>query len=72
MVVGNQVDVDNHRTLLEMLNNADGVPEGMLLRLPNKVVDREAMADTGATVVCGGTGLMPDMGLKLEQLLQQT
>ena len=50
---GYKVDHDNHRTLQEMLNNANGVSE----------------ADTGATVVCGGTGLMQEMGLKLEQLL---
>ena len=50
---GYKVDHDNHRTLQEMLDNANGVSE----------------ADTGATVVCGGTGLMQEMGLKLEQLL---
>jgi hypothetical protein len=66
MVVGYKVDHDNHRTLKEMLNNANGVSEGMVQALPTTAVDKESVADTGAAVVCGGTGLMQEMGLKLE------
>jgi hypothetical protein len=51
VVVGYHVDADKHRILQEMLNNADGLTEGMVQRLPTKVVDRESAADTGATVV---------------------
>ena len=54
MVVGYKVDTDNHRILQEMLADANGVTEGTTQRLPDKVVNRESVADTGATVVCGG------------------
>jgi hypothetical protein len=57
-VVGYEVDHDKHRTLREMLNTDNGVSELIVQVLPTTVVDRELVADTGATVVCGGTGLM--------------
>jgi hypothetical protein len=63
------VDHDNHRTLREMLNTANGVSEDMAQALPTMTVDRESVADTGATVDCGGTELMQGLGLKMEQLL---
>ena len=69
VVVGYTVDTDNRRILQEMLNDANRVSEGMTQRLPNKVVNRESVADAGATVVSGGKGLMQEMGLMLEQLL---
>jgi hypothetical protein len=69
MVVGYKVDHDNHRKLQEMLNNANMVSEGMVQTLATTAVDKESVADTGATVVFRETGLMQEMGLKLEQLL---
>ena len=57
------------RVLKQMLNNANGVSVGMAQGLPDKVVDRESVADTGASVVCGGKRLMQEMGLTLVQLL---
>ena len=65
MVVGYKVDTDNHRILQEMLADANGVTEGTTQRLPDKVLNREVVADTGATVVCGGN----EIGLTFEQLL---
>ena len=44
---GYKVDHDNHRTLQEMLNNANGVSEGMVQALPTTAVDKESVADTG-------------------------
>jgi hypothetical protein len=69
VVVGYEVDLANHRVLKEMLNHANGVSEDLALELPTMTVERESVADTGATVVCGGTELMQGMGLKLNQLL---
>ena len=69
MVVGYEVDHDNHRTLRKMLNTANGASEDMAQALPTMTVDRESVSDTGATVVCGGTELMQGLGLKMEQLL---
>ena len=66
---GYQVGADNQGILQGMLDKADGVVETMVQSFPNKVVNRESVADTGATVVCGGKELMQDMGIKLEQLL---
>ena len=34
--------------------DANGVTEGTTQRLPDKVVNRESVADTGANMVCGG------------------
>ena len=59
------MDTDIHRILQEMLADANGVTEGTTQRLPDKVLNREVVADTGATVVCGGN----EIGLTLEQLL---
>ena len=56
VVVGYTVDTDNRRILQEMLNDANRVSEGMTQRLPDRVVNRESVADTGATVVCGARG----------------
>ena len=58
MVVGSKVDVEKHKIMQEMLDTADGVSEGMVQRLPTKVVDRESVADTGQ---CGGTEMMQEM-----------
>ena len=69
VVVGYEVDHDNHRTLRKMLNTANGASEDMAQALPTMTVDRESVSDTGATVVCGGTELMQGLGLKMEQLL---
>ena len=41
----------------------------MALALSAMTVDRESVADTGATVVCGGTELLQGLGLRLERLL---
>ena len=68
VTVGYQVDADNHRILKGMLDKANGL-ETMIQSLPNEVVNRESVADTGATVVCGGKQLMQDIGIKMEQLL---
>ena len=65
VVVGYEVDHDNHR----VLNAANGVSEDLALALTTMTTDRESVADTEATVVCGGTELMQGMGLKLNQLL---
>ena len=54
--VGYTVDRDNHRILQEMLDNANGVSEGMTQRLPDRVVNRESVADTGATGSAGARG----------------
>ena len=56
VVVGYMVDKDNHRILQEMLDNANGVSEGMTQRLPDRVVNRESVADTGATGSAGARG----------------
>ena len=45
VVVRYKVDTDNHRILQEMLDNANGVTEGTTQRLPDKVVNRESVAD---------------------------
>ena len=66
MVVRYKVDTVNHRILQEMLADANGVTEGTTQRLPDKVVNRESVADTGATVVCSGN----EIGLTFEQLNQ--
>ena len=68
VVVGYEVDLANHRVLKEMLNHANGVSEDLALELPTMTMERESVADMGATVVCGGTELMQGMGLKLNQL----
>ena len=49
-----------------MADNDEGLTEARVQKLPTKV------ADTGATVVCGGRELMQEMGLELEQLLPTT
>ena len=36
---------------------------------PSRVVEQEFIADTGATVVCGGVEMMNRLGLKKKQLL---
>ena len=69
VVVGYEVDNDNHRVLREMLDTANGVSKDMAQMLPTMTVDKESVADTGATVVCGGTELMLELGIRLEQLL---
>jgi hypothetical protein len=47
MVVGYEVDHDNHRTLREMLNTANRVSKDMAQALPTMTMDRESVADTG-------------------------
>ena len=69
MTVGYQVDTDNHRILQGMLEKVDVVTETRIHCLPKKVVNRESVVDTWATVVCWGKQLMQDIMIKMEQLL---
>jgi hypothetical protein len=64
-----EVDNSNYKVLKGTLNHANGVSEDLALELPTETFEQESVADTGATVVCGGTELMQGMGLKLNQLL---
>jgi hypothetical protein len=68
VMVRYEVDHSNHKVPKEMLAHANGVTEDQVVELPTMTLERESMADTGATVVCGGTELMQGMGLRLNQL----
>ena len=50
-----------------MLNK--GVVDDRVEKITTGHIDQESVADTGATVVCGGTGMMQDLGLKKSELL---
>jgi hypothetical protein len=67
VVVGYKVDTDNHRILQEMLAEANGFTEGTTQDFPDKIVNRELVVDTGATVVCRRKGLIQEIGLTVEQ-----
>ena len=61
------VDKEQYRNLSTMLN--EGFVESRTEQLIQKTVNKESVADTGATVVCGGTDIMQDLGLNLSELL---
>ena len=50
-----------------MLNK--GVVDDRVEKITTGHIDQESVADTGATVVCGGTGMMRELGLKKSELL---
>ena len=54
VTVSYEVDHSNHKVLKEMLDHANGVTEDQVVELPKITLERESVADTGATVVCGG------------------
>jgi hypothetical protein len=58
VMVSYDIDHSNHKVLKEMLNHANGVTEDQAVELPTMTLERESLANTGATVVCGGTELM--------------
>ena len=67
MVATYSVDREQYKNLSVVLN--EGVMDDRVEKLTTGTVDRESVADTGATVVCGGTDMMQDLGLNMSELL---
>ena len=70
MVAKYSVDREQYKKLSVVLN--EGVVDDRAEQLTTGTVEKESVADTGATVVCGGTDIMQDLGLNLSELMPTT
>ena len=67
MMAKYSVDREQYKNLSIVVN--EGGVDNRVEQLSTGTVDRESVADTGATVVCGGPDMMQDLGLTKSELL---